>query len=134
MNYQTPFPSDIGRIGLAKRCVKAVGIDWEKSGVGKCIEGKAEKHEGLGKEGYELLVKSVEETGRANISTSCTVRIDSKIAKEGTRGCVVDGGVWKGCNVSLNLPVSEIQEAHGQDGHAASDFVRVIEEEYKKLH
>lgn len=100
MNYQTPFPSDIGRISLAKRCAKTVGVDWDKSGVGKCIEGTEGKLEGLAKEGYELLRDNVEVTNKENVSTSCTIRIDSRVAKEGVRTCVVDGGVWKGCNVS----------------------------------
>ena len=100
MNYQTPFPSDIGRTELARRCAKAVGVDWEKSGVGRCIEGKEGKREGLAKEGYELLRENVVMTNKENVTTSCTIQIESKVAKEGKRTCVVDGGVWKGCNVS----------------------------------
>jgi hypothetical protein len=94
MNYQSPFPGDIGQISLAKRCTKAVGVDWEESGVGKCIEGKEGKREGLAKEGYELLKDNVEVTQATNITTSCTIRING-------RGCKVDDGVWTGCDVSV---------------------------------
>jgi hypothetical protein len=131
MNYQTPFPSDIGKVSLARRCAQTVGANWEDSGVAKCIEGKEGKREGLAKEGYELLRDNVEQTLEANVSRSCTIKIDSTIAKGGARTCQVDGGVWTGCDVSLSLLV--LAEADEQDGHAASDFVRVIEEEWKKL-
>jgi hypothetical protein len=100
MNYQTPFPKDIGTVGLAKRCIKTVGLDWQSSGVGKCIEGKGDKSEGLAKEGYGLLVDSVDGTLADNVTTSCTIKIDSKIVKGGKRVCQVDGGVWSGCDVS----------------------------------
>lgn len=100
MNYQTPFPSDIGKVDFAKKCAKTVGVDWEGSGVAKCVEGKEGKHEGLAKEGYELVHRNTEWARSKNVSTSCTIRIDSSISKEGRRSCVVDNGVWKGCDVS----------------------------------
>jgi hypothetical protein len=103
MDYQTPFPSDIGTMDLAKRCAKTVGIEWESSGVGKCIEGKTGKREGLAREGYELLWDSVDRTFKENVTKSCTIRIDSKIVKGGKRVCQVDGGVWTGCDVSTGL-------------------------------
>jgi hypothetical protein len=103
MNYQTPFPSDIGKVSLARRCAQTVGVNWEDSGVAKCIEGKEGKREGLAKEGYELLMDNVEQTLEANVSRSCTIRIDSTIAKGGVRNCQVDGGVWTGCDVSSSL-------------------------------
>lgn len=107
MNYQTPFPSDIGKVSLARRCAQTVGVKWEDSGVSKCIEGKESKREGLAKEGYELLRDNVKETLATNITKSCTIRIDSTIAKGGQRGCQVDGGVWTGCDVSSKLLGSE---------------------------
>jgi len=131
MNYQTPFPSDIGKVSLARRCAQAVGVKWEDSGVAKCIEGKEGKRQGLAKEGYELLRENVEQTLEANVSKSCTIHIDSTIAKGGVRICQVDGGVWTGCDVSSSRLMWA--SANAQDGHAASDFVRVIEEEWKKL-
>jgi hypothetical protein len=103
MNYQTPVPSDIGKASLARRCAQTVGLNWEDSGVAKCIEGKEGKREGLAKEGYELLRDNVEQTLEANVSRSCTIRIDSTIAKGGVRTCQVDGGVWTGCDVSSSL-------------------------------
>lgn len=103
MNYQTPFPSDIGKISLARRCAQTVGVDWEDSGVQKCIEGNEGKREGLAKEGYELLRDNVETTLENNITRSCTIRIDSTVKKGGVRGCQVDGGVWTGCDVSLSF-------------------------------
>lgn len=109
MDYQTPFPSDIGTIELAKRCAKTVGIDWEASGVGKCIEGKQGKREGLAKEGYELLWNSVDRTLRENVTKSCTIRIDSTIVKGGKRTCQVDDGVWTGCDVSLEVPLAGVR-------------------------
>jgi hypothetical protein len=131
MNYQTPFPSDIGKVSLARRCAQTVGVNWEESGVAKCIEGKEGKREGLAKEGYVLLRNNVEQTLEANVSRSCTIKIDSTIAKGGVRTCQVDGGVWTGCDVSPSPLIRT--KADEQDGHAASDFVRVIEEEWKKL-
>jgi len=131
MNYQTPFPSDIGKVSLARRCAQTVGVNWEDSGVSKCIEGKEGKKEGLAKEGYELLRTNVEQTLEANVTRSCTIWIDSTIAKGGVRSCQVDGGVWTGCDVSHSSP--NRCGADDQDGHAASDFVRVIEEEWASL-
>jgi hypothetical protein len=103
MNYQTPFPSDIGKVTLARRCAQTVGVNWEDSGVAKCIEGKEGKRKGLAKEGYELLRDNVEQTLEANVSRSCTIKIDSTIAKGGVRTCQVDGGVWTGCDVSSSI-------------------------------
>lgn len=152
LNYGD-FPGAIGTLGLTRRCAEAVGIDWWKSGVGRCIQGKraerearaarryAAQHGGdgevlpprltveeidvdaeaseleyLGHQGRKLLRESVKRTRKAGVTKSCTIRIDSTI-KHGYRECIVDGGVWKGCD----------------DGHAATDFVRIIEKEYKNL-
>ncbi|WVR06078.1 hypothetical protein IAU60_003106 [Kwoniella sp. DSM 27419] len=127
-NYYSSFPGDIGTLRSVKQCVKAVGIDWDDSGIGRCIEGKArlipsgpetegQEEETLGKEARKLLLANIRETQRRNVTTSCTIDIASTIVSGGTRRCVVDGGVWKGCD----------------DGHTAQDFVRVIETEYEAL-
>lgn len=73
--------------------MEATKQDWE--GVRGCIGSEGE----LKKEAKELFRKNVESTIRANVSRSCTIRIGSTI-KHGYRQCVVDGGVWKGCDVS----------------------------------
>jgi hypothetical protein len=104
MNYQTPFPSDIGKISLARRCAQTVGVNWEDSGVQGCIEGKEGKREGLAKEGYDLLRCNVEKTLETNITKSCTIRIQSTVKRGGVRTCQVDGGVWTGCDVSVCFP------------------------------
>ncbi|OCF37663.1 hypothetical protein I316_00790 [Kwoniella heveanensis BCC8398] len=71
----------------------------------------------LGKEARKLLKENIQATYDKGISTSCTIDIASTIVKGGQRRCVVDGGVWRGCD----------------DGHTAQDFIRVIEAEYKNL-
>ncbi|WWC58803.1 uncharacterized protein I303_101347 [Kwoniella dejecticola CBS 10117] len=138
-NYPSTFPKEIGSVESIQKCVKTVGIDWVNSGVGKCIQGKnfnqtletPQKHKGkdkpegggddevklLGKEATQLLKRNIKEVYDKGITTSCTIDIDSTVNKAGKRRCVVDGGVWKGCD----------------DGHTAQDFIRVIEEEYKNL-
>ncbi|WWC86469.1 uncharacterized protein L201_001346 [Kwoniella dendrophila CBS 6074] len=132
-NYPSSFPRDIGNLDSLKKCVDTVGgVDWEKSGLAKCIEGKShsttitnnddkedkEKIKHLGKEAKKLLKKNINQTYEKEIKTSCTIDIDSTISgKQGRRRCIVDGGIWKGCD----------------DGHTAQDFIRVIEEEHKNL-
>nr|XP_019015144.1 uncharacterized protein I206_01232 [Kwoniella pini CBS 10737]OCF53925.1 hypothetical protein I206_01232 [Kwoniella pini CBS 10737] len=111
-NYPSSFPKEIGTIESIKKCVNTVGIDWIKSGIGKCIQIKK-----LGKEAKILLKENVQKVYEKGIKTSCTIDIDSTIEKYGKRRCIVDGGVWKGCD----------------DGHTPQDFIRVIEEEYKNL-
>lgn len=109
-NYQD-FPGKIGTLGLTKQCAQASKVDWEGSGVGRCVEGKTkrvgdgheeggESVEVLGKEARRLLKKSVKRTAKRGVSTSCTVVVKSTLVKGGERRCVVDGGVWKGCDVS----------------------------------
>ncbi|KAF9922849.1 hypothetical protein FBU30_007015 [Linnemannia zychae] len=63
-----------------------------------------------GKQGFELLVKSVQYTLDQGIGTSCTVFIDHK------KRCVVDGGVWRECpgGYSINDFVRSIKEAAGK--------------------
>ncbi|KIR59148.1 hypothetical protein I314_05132 [Cryptococcus bacillisporus CA1873] len=125
MNFPSSFPKDIGKVGFTKQCAETVGVDWWGSGVGKCVEGKRGKGKGkkdkkdyrVGKEGRKLLVENIRETEETGITTSCTIEIDSTLVSEGKRTCVVDGGVWKGCD----------------DGHTAADFVRVIDAEWENL-
>ena len=102
MNYGT-FPGAIGTLDLAKRCAKTVGVDWEQSGVGRCIEGKHPKEGKLGKQAKRLLVDNVKATIEQNVTTSCTIQIDSTLEPDGKRTCSVDDGVWKGCDVSNQL-------------------------------
>lgn len=65
----------------------------------------------MGRQGVKLLVKSVERSRQEGAERSCTIRIGGG-ADEGKGGnggnggrgreCVVDGGVWKGCDVSYS--------------------------------
>lgn len=151
MNYGN-FPGAIGTVALTRRCADTAGIDWWRSGVGQCIQGKRAEREGraaeryawltgtevevppipaiedidewaeadeldhLAHEGRRRLRESVKYTQAEGVSKSCTIRIASTL-KQGPRECIVDGGVWKGCD----------------DGHAASDFARVIRKEWDNL-
>jgi hypothetical protein len=56
-NYLTP--SRIGELDYAKRCAQAVRIDWEGSGVAKCVDGK---------EGTRLLKRSVKRINELGIT------------------------------------------------------------------
>ncbi|KAG9068354.1 hypothetical protein KI688_010622 [Linnemannia hyalina] len=64
-----------------------------------------------GQRGFELLVKSVQNTLDHGVGTSCTVFIDNK------KRCVVDGGVWREC----------------PGGSTVADFVRSIKEAAGKV-
>lgn len=99
-NYQD-FPGEIGSVAYTRRCAEASGVDWNGSGVGRCIERK-EKY-GLGKEARKLLRNNVKRTEQSGVERSCTVVIASTVVKGGERRCVVDDGVWKGCDVSDQL-------------------------------
>ncbi|GMK59144.1 hypothetical protein CspeluHIS016_0701590 [Cutaneotrichosporon spelunceum] len=152
MNYAN-FPGAIGTIALTHKCAHTAGIDWWRSGVGACIEGKraervsrlaereawltgtevelplvlseeemdewadADALEPLAKEAQKRLVQSVRHTIKEGVTKSCTIRIASTL-KHSPRECVVDGGVWKGCD----------------DGHSPADFARVIRAEWANLH
>ncbi|WVQ97627.1 hypothetical protein IAU59_004741 [Kwoniella sp. CBS 9459] len=144
-NYPSSFPGKIGTIESVKGCVDTVGADWVESGVAACIEGKGrskgkgktamlqgeedqrsageaiamkkDKDPKLGKEARQLLRDNIRATNEKGVTTSCTIDIASTIVKGGQRRCVVDGGVWRGCD----------------DGHTPQDFIRVIEAEYKNL-
>ncbi len=149
MNYAN-FPGAIGTVALTKRCATTAGIDWWRSGVGACIEGKEAQLAGreaereawlmgipeelppvpewvdewaeaaeldhLAEEGRRRLRDSVKRTSKEGVTKSCTIRIASTL-KHTPRECMVDGGAWKGCD----------------DGHAASDFARVIRQEWDNL-
>jgi hypothetical protein len=53
--------SRTGDLDYAKKCAKAVGVDWEESGVAKCVgDAGAEDAMSGGKEGQALLLESVE--------------------------------------------------------------------------
>ncbi|WVQ77001.1 hypothetical protein IAR50_006680 [Cryptococcus sp. DSM 104548] len=123
MNYPSDWPDKVGEVGEVERCAKTVG-GWEE--VEACIVGpKGEQDTNqedgerlyLTKEATHLLRSNVRKTEESGVKTSCTIDIASTLVSGGKRRCVVDGGVWKGCD----------------DGHMAADFVRVIEEEYKNL-
>jgi hypothetical protein len=64
-------------------------------------EGEQEVGE-LGKEGRELLLQSARIVEDRGVEKSCTIEIGST-GKKGTNGqrrCIIDGGTWKGCDVS----------------------------------
>ncbi|ODN77992.1 hypothetical protein L202_05081 [Cryptococcus amylolentus CBS 6039] len=124
MNFPSDWPERVGEIAEVERCAKASGA-WDR--VESCIvgseseQGDAQKGEDglyLTKEATKLLRDNVKKTEEAGVKTSCTIDIASTLVSGGRRTCVVDGGIWKGCD----------------DGHTAADFVRVIEAEYKNLH
>lgn len=146
LNYDH-FPGAIGTVALTRRCVELDKLSWWDSGVGKCIEGRHAERAArggadaganpapqtfgsmtdawhydpqlpaLGPRALRLLHDSVADTTARGVKKSCTIEITSTLKHGGTRVCVVDGGVWKGCD----------------DGHTPADFVRVIEEEYENL-
>ncbi|WRT64355.1 uncharacterized protein IL334_001287 [Kwoniella shivajii] len=145
-NYPSSFPKEIGTLQSIKECVRAERLDWYESGIGHCIEGKTKEENRrwdememdfsfsrgpvvddddddestpkLGKRAKRLLLENIKQVYDKGIKTSCTIDIDSTIiSHQGRRRCIVDGGVWKGCD----------------DGHTPQDFVRVIEDEYENL-
>ncbi|KAF4619163.1 hypothetical protein D9613_005088 [Agrocybe pediades] len=97
----------IGRPDVALKCARAAGIDWENSGAAACIglDGEAKA-----KEGVNLLKESTLLGKELGIKNSCTVLISGKAV------CVHDG-TWRNC----------------ENGHTVSDFVKQIEDEYKRL-
>jgi len=100
----------IGQIGnpdVALKCARTHGIDWERSGVGRCVglDGS-----GTGQEGVQLLHDSIRAAQSFGITKSCTVVIN------GEKVCIHDE-IWQRC----------------ENGHEIKDFVDQIEEEYQKL-
>ncbi|KAJ7890809.1 hypothetical protein B0H13DRAFT_2234878 [Mycena leptocephala] len=89
---------------VALQCAKTVGIDWETSGVGNCagLSGS-----GKGKEGVQLLRKSLLRSKALGIEKSCTVLINRK------KVCVHDE-TWKECE-------------------GGTDFVKQINSEYERM-
>jgi len=74
-----------GRIGLDKvsrDCAAVSGIDWEGSGIAKCVSGK---------EGKKLLRKSIKRTKKMGIKNSCTILINNALR------CIRDSK-WKQCD------------------------------------
>ncbi|EJF61129.1 hypothetical protein BD309DRAFT_947563 [Dichomitus squalens] len=104
-NFQGRY--EVGKPETALKCAKAADLDWENSGVGACA---GLSGDGKGEEGIRLLQKSVVETRLLGVEKSCTVIINGK------QVCIRDGA-WKQC----------------EGGHAPSDFIRQIEEEFDKL-
>ncbi|KAF4551523.1 Hypothetical protein D9617_13g100240 [Elsinoe fawcettii] len=74
---------DIPDKGLVQDCALEHGISFEK--LNDCA---SDEHTG---KGISLLRDSVERSASANVTTSCTVRVDGK------NWCVRDGGEWKDC-------------------------------------
>ncbi|EIM85632.1 uncharacterized protein STEHIDRAFT_81113 [Stereum hirsutum FP-91666 SS1] len=104
-NYQSR--DRIGNADVALKCARASGIDWETSGVGRCagLDGSGRAEEGVG-----MLRESVVRTRALGVTKSCTVIIN------GEQVCIHDG-TWQKC----------------ENGHAARDFIRQINNEYQKL-
>jgi hypothetical protein len=107
-NFESPFPGRIGDVSFTRRCAETSKVDWWRSGVGQCIQGKkaeeddgkeAEKAGKLGAEGRKLLQKSIRVARERNATKSCTI----DIGEPGKRRCVVEDGVWTGCDVSSGL-------------------------------
>jgi len=94
----------VGLPDVALQCARTVGIDWETSGVGNCagLSGS-----GKGKEGVQLLRKSLLRGKALGIEKSCTVLINRK------KVCVHDG-TWKECE-------------------GGTDFVEQINSEYERM-
>ena len=77
-------PRKIGQEDYAKTNLRAVGYDWEESGVGKCVEER----------GARLLEDSVVRSRDVlKSSKSCTILL------QGEKRCVHDGS-WYDCDVS----------------------------------
>jgi hypothetical protein len=132
MNYAN-FPGAIGTVALTKRCATTAGIDGWRSGVGACIEGKEARLAGREAEREAWLtgvpeelppIPEVDEWAEAaeldHLAPEGRKRLKESVKrtiKDAPRECIVDGGAWKGCD----------------DGHAASDFARVIRQEWDNL-
>ena len=109
LNFQSPFPDQIGHVDIVQQCVKAAKVDWWESGIGECIQGKKPKNPHkvirngeLGEEARRRLLSSVKETANRGIEKSCTIEIESTLVKKRKRVCLVDDGVWIGCDVSYS--------------------------------
>jgi len=89
---------------LVHDCALEHGISFEK--LNDCASRDDGEH------GMELLRASVRDTARANVTKSCTVRLDGEVR------CVRDGGVWTDCEA----------------GHEPADLVKdVMKLRYQKI-
>ncbi|EGN93050.1 hypothetical protein SERLA73DRAFT_190200 [Serpula lacrymans var. lacrymans S7.3] len=95
----------IGTPETALSCAKAAGIEWENGPAGQCAG-----EDGQGEEGVRLLQESVQNTISMGITKSCTIMINNE------KVCIRDG-TWYEC----------------EGGHAPTDFIRQINEEYERL-
>ncbi|KAI0939272.1 hypothetical protein AcV5_000737 [Taiwanofungus camphoratus] len=104
-NYQGS--EKIGLPETALQCANTAKIDWEPSGAGACagLDGS-----GKAAEGVKLLQNSVRKSKEMGIQKSCTILINGK------QVCIHDE-TWKEC----------------ENGHAPHDFIRQINEEYKRI-
>jgi len=68
------------------------------------------------------LLKNIKRTEERGVEKSCTIKIGSTMRDGGKRVCVVDGGVWKGCDVSPSPKL--VREADGLVGWAYSGGFR----------
>ncbi|GAA5854772.1 hypothetical protein JCM8547_004066 [Rhodosporidiobolus lusitaniae] len=91
--------SSIGTDAKARECAKVVNREW-KGDVSSCVDSSL---------GRDLLVKSVKEAERLEVSKSCTVLI------EGKQVCIHDS-TWKSCPA----------------GHEPADFARLIKEGWER--
>jgi hypothetical protein len=98
---------EVGKPATALKCAAQVGLDWILGGTGVCagLDGS-----GKGKEGIQLLQESVHQSEELHIKSSCSILINGKTV------CVHDG-TWKNCD----------------GGHEPEDFVKRIEDEFKKI-
>ncbi|GAA5987923.1 hypothetical protein JCM11641_004583 [Rhodosporidiobolus odoratus] len=92
--------SAIGTDQRARQCAAVVGKKWDDS-LTTCVDSR---------EGRHLLVDSVREAKKLEITKSCTVLI------EGKQVCIHDG-TWKSCPI----------------GHEVADFAKAIKEEFLLL-
>lgn len=88
--------------GLVKHCAMEHGLDFDK--LNDC----ASRDDGA--YGQDLLKSSIQRTADANVTLSCTVRL------EGETRCIRDGGEWKDC----------------EGGAKVGTLVKEIERMYKK--
>ncbi|BGP45725.1 hypothetical protein JCM10450v2_001555 [Rhodotorula kratochvilovae] len=98
MNYGDR--SRIGSEAAAKQCASVVGREWNDA-LASCVEGK---------EGRELLRKSIRRAEKLEVRKSCTVLIEEEPV------CIHDG-TWKSC----------------PGGHEVRDFAREVRDAWVKL-
>lgn len=72
---------DVGSLGRARQCAEVSGFDWNRSGVGNCVDNG---------EGTQLLKQSIQNSDSLGITKSCTIMISGKLR------CIHDGD-WEQC-------------------------------------